>query len=549
MKIVPSYFPEDGESSERKVYSLLDQLEPAGEWMAFHSQNISEYHRKKKWCELDFIILGPRGVLALEVKGGRVSCKDGVWTGKNRRGEVHKKNESPFEQAKTGCYALEEALKVHLGWDSIRGTLFGWGVVFTDIPFNLELAEASPEIIADSGTVQSSKRFFSYINKLYDFWERQCSFPVGHTPASRIHQYAKFLRPNFDMAPRLGGIVAEAEKDFVRMTEGQYNFLDCTEESDRILCKGGAGTGKTFVAVECARREAATGNSVLFVVESRIFAEYVRQQIEHPAIKIYDFLALASESFKTKFDTLVVDEGQDLMNCQAMDLFESLLAGGLEKGSWRWFMDPNNQAGILGEFDQEAFDILTSYPHTPLLLKRNVRNTKPIATQTQLITGADIGVAENIGGGSAPKICIVESSKDEASKLQLELQTLLNKEEVKPRDIAILSFQNFNGSSIQLLTSKLLQYIAELASDGKNLFSEDHEIIFSSVRNFKGLERKFVYVIDLDAADPIDEDLAQLYVALTRANFGLWLALPKELQESFDQAKLNNAATLLANQP
>ena len=37
-------------------------------------------HRKKIWGEADIVILSEKGVFVLEVKGGTVSCKDGVWT-------------------------------------------------------------------------------------------------------------------------------------------------------------------------------------------------------------------------------------------------------------------------------------------------------------------------------------------------------------------------------------------------------------------------------------------------------------------------------------
>lgn len=548
MKIIPSYYPEDGEDSERKVYSLICKMESPGEWLAFHSQNISEYHRKKKWCEIDFIVMGPRGILALEVKGGKVSCKDGIWTGKNRRGQVHYKQESPFDQSKSACYALEEALKENLDWPTIKGILFGWGVVFTDIPFDIRLAEASPQIIADQKTCLNGKRFSSYINGLYDFWEKQVQYGVMQTTGAQIHRIAEFLRPNLDLAPRMGHMAAEADMDFVRLTEDQYLFLDCTEDSDRILCRGGAGTGKTFVALECARREASKGHSILFTVESPVFAQYVRTQIQHPLVQIYDFAALESSIIEIAYDLLIIDEGQDLMNCMALDLFDTLLKGGLEHGRWRWFMDPNNQAGILGNFDEEACDILNSYQPTPLILKRNVRNTKPIATQTQLITGADIGIAENIGGGSAPQIFVVKSQESEASKLQTELQKLLNKEEVVPGDIAILSFDTLDNSCVQRINSKLLHNIVELESDGSNLNLDQHKIIFSSIHDFKGLEKKFIFIIDLSAADPMGKDLAKLYVALTRANFGLWLALPDTLQETFEKAKMHNMSNILAAQ-
>ncbi len=46
------------------------------------------------------------------------------------------------------------------------------------------------------------------------------------------------------------------------------------------------------------------------------------------------------------FDVLIVDEGQDLFEFDAISLLENSLKGGLEQGEWYIFHDVNNQAGL-----------------------------------------------------------------------------------------------------------------------------------------------------------------------------------------------------------
>ena len=44
------------------------------------------------------------------------------------------------------------------------------------------------------------------------------------------------------------------EEQFIRLTREQSILLDFLEEQDRAVIGGGAGTGKTILAVEHARR-------------------------------------------------------------------------------------------------------------------------------------------------------------------------------------------------------------------------------------------------------------------------------------------------------
>jgi hypothetical protein len=81
-------------------------------------------------------------------------------------------------------------------------------------------------------------------------------------------------------------------------------------------------------------------------------------------------------------DILLVDEGQLLMTFDALSRLSSVVVGGLDTGRWCLFMDENNQAGVAGAFDREAFEYLQSGLSSGRLpLRRNCRNTKEIIRQ------------------------------------------------------------------------------------------------------------------------------------------------------------------------
>ena len=96
---IPDILLNHKSNAEERLFSLLQHVTLAGHWTAYHSLNLSE-HEYKRWGEIDFLIVGPEGALALEVKGGRVRREDGIWTTTNRFDRTSHLTESPFDQAK-----------------------------------------------------------------------------------------------------------------------------------------------------------------------------------------------------------------------------------------------------------------------------------------------------------------------------------------------------------------------------------------------------------------------------------------------------------------
>ena len=63
--------------SEQRVFSLLQNDPQTEDWVVFHSLNLKQ-SGTQPYGEVDFVVLIPgAGVFCLEVKGGRVACKDG----------------------------------------------------------------------------------------------------------------------------------------------------------------------------------------------------------------------------------------------------------------------------------------------------------------------------------------------------------------------------------------------------------------------------------------------------------------------------------------
>src|SRR5829696_7258584 len=99
MRMIPPYLSTSTASSaERKLFAALEAVPLDEGWSALHSLELSS-HRYKAVGEIDFLIAGPRGVFALEVKGGGISCRDGIWHYRDRFGQEHRNSEGPFQQS------------------------------------------------------------------------------------------------------------------------------------------------------------------------------------------------------------------------------------------------------------------------------------------------------------------------------------------------------------------------------------------------------------------------------------------------------------------
>jgi hypothetical protein len=206
---------------------------------------------------------------------------------------------------------------------------------------------------------------------------------------------------------------------------------------------------------------------------------------------------------------------------------ESKLVGGLEHGRWWFFSDPNNQAHVTGRFEADLYSGLRT---SAILfrLQKNHRNTRPIVESVRQLLQADLG-APRIGAGPAVQFPKIESEAKVLEYLEAHVRKLVE-DGVSLSDIHFVSL----ASNIE----ESVVFKMELSKRGK---------IGREVRNgfatlwtpgmIKGLEGDHVMVVDVsDLTGPVE--LANLYVAMTRARISLWVGLDPAARLALD-AKVN----------
>jgi len=95
-----------------------------------------------------------------------------------------------------------------------------------------------------------------------------------------VTQLVQLLAPRVALASSLAATVVEDGAALVRLTEEQFNILEVLCAFPRVGISGGAGTGKTLVAMERARRLAAEGRRVLLLCYNRGLAAYLKPRAD-----------------------------------------------------------------------------------------------------------------------------------------------------------------------------------------------------------------------------------------------------------------------------
>ena len=400
----------------------------------------------------------------------------------------------PSIQALSARYSLEKWLNEKLNNFSELSVnpVFGFAVIFPDRKWDEDTTEMPRVLVADMQQCLESDRFSTYLRKVFNYWNSK-------SKSSRLLDKSDLgiikgkLRPNVDVFPPFTTKLGEVLEKMQELTEEQYERMEIIDQNEKVVVRGGAGTGKTFLMLQCARKEIAKGFSVMVFVHSKILASYIKKIEPDERLQITSLENIDQVSRNDKIDVLFVDEGQDLMDLEILGYLDAVLSGGMEKGRWRWFMDDNNQTHVKGTFDQDAYKLLcdgfgTDKPVSIPLLK-NVRNTKEIIRNVESWTGTDLGDGKVSGYGQEPKIYVIEQN-DGIELLEKRLDELIENE-VSLDQIGVV----FSLSSDLTLIKDLKQNLRRkfIPLNTKNVKSDlKGRVVYGYARDFKGLEKNII---------------------------------------------------------
>ena len=145
-------------------------------------------------------------------------------------------------------------LRANLPGDVLDRFTIGYGVVFPDCEWRSAGAERDSAMLAD---MRHSRDLEGWLRGLFEYW-RARDGEQGQPDDDALRRLQEYLRPDVDTIPanevdaRLFHQVEDAGRRIERYTDDQMRMADVAEANPRVLCAGGAGTGKTFLAERLA---------------------------------------------------------------------------------------------------------------------------------------------------------------------------------------------------------------------------------------------------------------------------------------------------------
>ena len=556
----PKNFPTDNNSdAEKKVFEYLRDKAP-DDWYVIHSFRIPK-HDTLVFGECDFIVFVPNmGIAFLEIKGGRVRInEDRQWLFTNRYNVTTVKDRGPFEQAREGMFNIIGIIKEKINYKYSRWNyLYTYGVIFTDeSSFPVEiLTEDEPWRLLQNNNkydyVSFIKKIFSNQKEEYIENGEKAPSPMS---AEMLKEIVSKLRPTVTCISPIRSFMDDSESDIISLTDEQLSCLDDIEINEHVVVIGGAGTGKTVIAVEDAKCAKQQGLNVCVICYNSNLNKTIRHNLKGLGIDVYTLHGLmmkicnesdnnlesktgeyfsnylpkkAKEILDIKgplYDKIIIDEFQDICTKQYLDFLDSLVNKGLTSGLFTFYADFARQAIYNEDVSLSLLDNYAFYSKKKLSI--NCRNTMFIGNEMINVTGfSDAGYKLKIAG--EPVDYISYRNTDEAKEKFRSCLKQLNKLGIPSKDIMVLSPSRRDKSLLTIADPKSVA-VGNYGDDPDEYFA-----MFSTVQSFKGLESKIVLLIDIDDYS----DSKMMYVALSRARSKLYVF------ESVDAAKQRKDLTV-----
>lgn len=514
MLMVPdNHYPTSSKAEKRIFDALREAFHPYHTtFIALHSFKLPQ-HTYKRSAEMDFLICCSQGVFALEIKGGRVSFDGQRWGYMNREGYETISYEGPFRQAESAMYSLRGRLSQQLTNTLFKKITFGYGVVFPDCRLSAESVEWDKALLCQDGQHRALER---WLKQLIQYWCAKESAPQ-QLSADDIKVLMDVLRPKQVAITPLHTQVEWVNERITQFTEQQLLLLDVVDANPRVMCSGSAGTGKTLMAMELARRWTSAGKQVLLVCHSTWLKNFLIAAFRLPNLTISTLEGLpiaARRSHIHCYDALLVDEGQDVLDIQFISQIESYLTDGFTRGRWVFFHDINNQAGLFGAIDPQVFAQLERLAPVQVPLRRNCRNTANILDAIREYTNADMAI-EAVGAGPSVKVVQVTNAAHRLTLLKQSVAEILEYGGLPAAELTILTDRcpvYFMQQFGRLLPCKVM-----VLDDYAMQNFPPNAVSLTTIGAFKGLENTAVIICLDESGAPVQQQQLLRYVGMSRA--------------------------------
>ncbi|MEY4230917.1 MAG: hypothetical protein RLZZ362_1766 [Actinomycetota bacterium] len=506
-------------SEQRTCRSFLDGLDDT--WFVVPKVLVLD---AGKDAEIDIVLASAaHGVLLVEVKGGKVELVTGQWM---QNGRPMKK--APTEQVTSAKHHLVRRMK-GIGIDT-HGLFMAHAIALPD----------TGAIPAEGMGLDAPKHHLFGHYELADPARAIGNLLTEHGPVQieRFTRFLRALRPDIRVEGADTAVMPVATRRIDDATRARLGALQTLDANARVLVTGGAGTGKTWLVVEWARRAAARGERTLVLTFNKPLADDLTRVLDGTGVEVHTYHDLIvhlaapfgfavvdkpnrdywetvptqalldhAADVGTPFDTIIIDEGQD-MRPHWLPSIEMLLDPAAAKARLLMVADPS-QAIYVDPWEPPAGMMLAT-------LEENLRSARSVAEVVHHLGGpkpmsgavGEVEVTHLRAGGL----------KEVRKRVRSTIESLRDEHGVPLSQIAVLTLRI--GVRDHLLDAQV-----DVAAEREPLpvarweqRSED-TVLCETVHRGKGLERAAVIVVDItDTPEP-----QLVYIGASRAMWSLTL--------------------------
>ena len=562
-RLIPSFMDERTPVGERDVFNLI----AAGpdDWVALHSLDLAPWNRGLR-TEVDFVIIVPdAGILCVEVKSHENISFDG------HRWYPETISRSPFKQAADGRHTFYRRFS-ELAPQFKRVPVVHC-CIFPRSPFDLSPnLSVQPWELMDLRTFRSLESGTAFCAELRARIDRsvaadgQLSRLDHRLSPSQIDTVVRSCVPVQKRHPGAREEIRRREEEVAKVLRQQQKpVLQLATWNDRLVVSGGAGTGKTLIAIEVARRAAENGRRVALLCFNQLIGDWLGRRIEQSVPALPNLVAgrairvmaeltqisipskptqefwdaelpqqleerLTDPDFKAvaTFDYLVLDEAQDLLaRPRLWQCLTQFLKGGVDNGAFALFGDFDQQVLTEREAMETALDALDRM-NRPVRwkLSENCRNYQIVGDTAVRLAGfvnpVYSGYLRSGGGVNNYDIYFYDHDQAQLDRLGQWLREF-KKQGYKPSEITLLSFRSDHMSAA-----------ARLGAAGYKLrpaWQAGELTAYATVHAFKGMENKIIIITDA-VLDDRDIHRGLFYTAITRATESVRVLCDKGSQET-----------------
>lgn len=527
--------------TEKEMYYALKEQLPDKYHVFYSVRWFETVDNKRVDSESDFLIFDPSfGFITVEVKGGTgITIVDGKWTLIEDYSLSNSSSRdlkcSPYDQAEKSMrhfknYFVSEFNQNYNG-------VYGFAVAFPRYAISSQLAQEAPaETTIDLNDMSSLRK---KINQIFHYWKNKRNITIPFSAEQRL-RFMTAINKQISMSAAAGALIPIKEKEFSKIDFVQDSILDCLHNYRQVQIVGGAGTGKTFIGIKKAVRDALDGKRVLFTCCNSELVNFVKLKMsQYSTIDVLTYAELMRNLLgerydnltpnpngnkscfeymdqvpvKKKYDSIIVDEAQDFDIDMGLAVRSLLIDD--SKSSLYVFYDKNQNVFEMDFENAFAIDV------PPYVLRYNIRNTGSIYQCA--VERTDLGhdtVANNIVGVQ-PENHNYNKPSQAVKALSLIVNRLVQKEYVPAESIVIVSDTSYENS---ILAGEQRIGAYSLVFKHYKDVNED-EICFKTVEEFKGLESNVVIYLTHEFTNlpslPINN--RKEYVAITRARYYLYI--------------------------